>query len=754
MATRPQTSPRGAAAVARFVPLFLAFFLSGASALVYQTAWQRMLGIFGGSDSITAALVVGAFLLGLGLGSLWASVFVDRCSARRAILLFAACEAGIGLCGAASPAYFHDVLLSVLSPLAGGRAAVFGAAFLGMLAPTLLMGLSLPLLSRGVVEEIATSAQRIGALYAVNTLGAGLGAFAAGLWAIGTYGFEGAIYGAAAINLAVGAVAAVAGALAPRGPAHPGTAAGAPASLAAVPWRIWQWGGLVFVSGFLIIALEIVWFRVIGVMAEGNVYTFPIVLGVFLVADAAGIVLGVRVVRRAISPRRLFLALQTAVGLYALASLLAMLGVIGSWPFTETLGSAGALSISAPKAATVLALTVFLVAPPAVLLGMSFPIVQRAVQEDPAVVGQRVGVIQLCNILGNAAGSLVTGLVLLHVLGASGTLRAVGLIALAVTGLLLAEAGTRRLRRQVLAAGAALVAAIAAFPGGAAFWKRIHLVPPSVGSVHAEDRTGIALARLDRQARLFVFGHSQSHLPFQSYHVLLGAVGTLAHPAPKSVLVIGAGLGATPYAAGIDPAVERVRVVELVEPVYAVQDRVLDAGRDAGLAALRADPRYTHVFGDGRRDLAIGGARYDVIEADAILPTTANSGLLYSTEFFALVRANLAPGGIAVQWAPTRRTVATFAAVFPHVVHLKPLDVLLGSDGPIAITPEALRARLDEPAIRDRLAAARLSPDAVASHATSIAATWGPQSPRPASPLNTDLFPRDEYYLNNPPVAD
>lgn len=753
MATRPQTSSRGAAAVAHLVPLFLAFFLSGASALVYQTAWQRMLGIFGGSDSITAALVVGAFLLGLGLGSLWASVFVDRCSPRQAILLFAACEAGIGLCGAASPAYFHDILLNVLSPLAGGRVAVFGAAFFGMLVPTLLMGLSLPLLSRGVVEEIETSAQRIGALYAVNTLGAGLGAFAAGLWAIGTFGFVGAIYGAAAINLAVGAVAAVAGALMPRAPAG-AAAAGASASFGAIPRRIWQWGGLVFVSGFLIIALEIVWFRVIGVIAEGNVYTFPVVLGAFLVADAAGIVLGVRVVRRAISPRRLFLALQTAVGLYALVSLLAVAGVIGGWPFIETLNGTGALGTPAMKALTVLALTAFLVAPPAVLLGMSFPIVQRAVQEDPAVVGQRVGVIQLCNILGNAAGSLVTGLVLLHVLGTSGTMRAVGLIALAVTVLLLAEAGTRRLRTQVLAAGVALVVAIAVFPGGAAFWKAIHQVPPSVGSVHAEDRTGIALARLDPQARLFVFGHSQSHLPFQPYHVLLGAVGPLVHPAPKSVLVIGAGLGATPYAAGIDPRVERVRVVELVEPVYAVQAAVQAAGRDAGLVALRRDPRYTHVFGDGRRDLAIAGARYDVIEADAILPKTGNSGLLYSTEFFALVRANLAPGGIAVQWAPTRRTIATFTSVFPHVVHLKPLDALLGSDGPIAITPESLRARLEEPAIRDRLAAATLTPGDIARFATETAATWGPQSPRPAGAVNTDLFPRDEYYLNNPPDAD
>jgi predicted membrane-bound spermidine synthase len=397
----------------------------------------------------------------------------------------------------------------------------------------------------------------------------------------------------------------------------------------------------------------------------------------------------------------------------------------------------------------VMGVTLVLVVPPALLLGMSFPIVQRAIQEDPALVGQRVSLIQLSNILGNAAGSLVTGLVLLHYLGTSGTLRLIGGMAAGVTLLLLAGHAPVRAKAGALAAGLALFVFAFFFPENDRFWKWVHQVPDSVDTVHAEDRTGVALVRLDPQARLYVFGHSQSHLPFQPYHILLGAVGPLVHSSPKSVLVIGSGLGATPYAAGLSPSVDRVRVVELVEPVYEVQRKLLSTGRDDGLAALLGDKRYEWVAGDGRRDLAGSAALFDVIEADAILPRTAGSGLLYSKEFFELVRSRLAPGGIAVQWAPTQRTVSTFVSVFPHAVLLKPLGVLLGSEEPILFSPQSLLARLREPAIKARLEDAKLTPEQVAEWATTQSALWGPESPRPDSSVNKDLFPRDEYYLNN-----
>jgi spermidine synthase len=727
-----------------------AFFLSGASALVYQIAWQRMLGIFGGSDSLSAALAVGAFLLGLGLGSLWASTFVDRLGHRRALIGFAVCEVGIALFAAASPIFLNDFLLAWLAPMAKSRVLVFTVAFLGMLAPTVLMGLSLPLLARALVRRIETSASRIAILYSLNTFGAGIGAAVAGFVAIGSLGFTATILIAAAINLLVAVAAFAAAAWIEDEPID--AASQQTARPGEVPLHVWRWCGLVFLSGFLIIALEIVWLRVIGTIMEGNVYTFPLVLSVFLVADAVGILIGIRVSRRSPSARALFAGLQGWVTLYALGALLVLYELYaypGTW---AVLGGLGWLTLEARHLVPMISLTILLVAPPAILLGMSFPIVQRAVQEDPGLVGQRVSLIQLFNILGNTAGSLVTGLVLLHVLGTVGTLLVVGAIGLGFVAWLirLRLPGPRRGLTAPLGAAAGLSAMLAVFPVNDAFWNRMHIGAKHEDSraVISEGRSGLALLRhWNEIGILYVFGHLQSTLPFASYHVLLGALGPLTHPDPRSVLVIGSGIGSTPFAAGLDPRTERIRVVELVEPVLGVMRRYADLGHDLGVRRMLDDRRYEFVVGDGRHDLTISEERFDVIEADALLPKSGNSGLLYSEEFFELVRSRLKEGGLAVQWAPTERTVDTFARVFAHVVQVRPFNVLIGSDRPIPFNIDRLSDRLADPAIRQALADARLDAPSLIRHANGVPVHRGPGSAK-GEDVNTDLFPKDEYYLN------
>ncbi|HJQ58430.1 MAG TPA: hypothetical protein VJ890_16090, partial [Vineibacter sp.] len=185
--------------------LLVLFFLSGFSALVYQTAWHRMLGLFGGADSVSAAIVVGAFLLGLGIGSLAAGLYADRLSRRRALLLFAVCELGIAAFAALSPWLFHDVVYGGLAAMAVSRLSVFLVVFAALLWPTFLMGCSLPLLGKAIVQDIAGSARQIGWLYGINTFGAGIGALAAGWLIIGHLGYAGAVYVAAVLNVIVAA---------------------------------------------------------------------------------------------------------------------------------------------------------------------------------------------------------------------------------------------------------------------------------------------------------------------------------------------------------------------------------------------------------------------------------------------------------------------------------------------------------------------------------------------------------------------
>ena len=161
----------------------------------------------------------------------------------------------------------------------------------------------------------------------------------------------------------------------------------------------------------------------------------------------------------------------------------------------------------------------------------------------------------------------------------------------------------------------------------------------------------------------------------------------------------------------LHPATERVRVIEIVAPVIdtlrALRRRRRQVGRRQPARRIR---KFEVVVADGRHALALDNDRYDVIEADAILPKTALSGLLNSQEFFQQVRAKLAPGGIYVQWAPTERSIDTFRSVFPYVTMVHP--AMLGSDRPIPYSRDKILALLERPEIDAHLAAARDRPRA------------------------------------------
>jgi spermidine synthase len=302
-----------------------------------------------------------------------------------------------------------------------------------------------------------------------------------------------------------------------------------------------------------------------------------------------------------------------------------------------------------------------------------------------------------------------------------------------------------------LAGGLALV--LVTFPTGLDFWSRLHATKPGERVLLSEDRTGIALLRHREEtntAGLYIGGHQQSNVPFHVMHGTLGFLGVLVHPDPKTVLVVGHGAGGTPYGAGVNPSVKTVRVVEIVEPVYRVMEHYRYLVRRVAVDRVLSDERYERRVGDARHVLLTTPERYDVVEADAMYPRTSNSGMLYSIEYFRQVRARLRHRGIAVQWAPTPRVVNSFLAVFPHVVQLTDLRILLGSDRPINFDLEALTRRFqDDPAVRAALEAAEWNIDEIAKFVgTSQVKVWQPNSARPQGDVNTDLFPRDEFYLN------
>jgi hypothetical protein len=751
----------------RMFRLHAAFFCTGFAALLCQIVWQRMLGIFAGSDTISAALIVGAFLTGLGLGSILGAKMADRLAAHSALQAFVLCELGVAAFALLSKPFLYDLLAIRLAGVADSPGAVFAICFAGLVLPTTLMGASLPLLSRAIATSLDTLAGEVGRLYGVNTLGAGLGALAGGWLILGNFGFAGALVLAAALEILGAALAASllhsrrghratvpqpvgAAVVPPTRRVMAGTATHQPDRVGGLG----QWCLLVFLSGYVIVALEIIWVRLLGQAGQYHAYLFPTVLGVFLLADGLGMAAAARLVRDMRDPRPAFFKAQGGGFVLAAALILALWIASEVWPvsfaFSPERERTGPLSLVATTLATLA-----VVGPPSFLIGMTFPFVQRAVQQDLASVGARVGWVQLANIAGNAVGSVLTGLVTLHLLGTVGSLRLLAALSLALLlGWLLIAGGRRRATEAALAVACAVL--LVAMPSDGAFWRRLHAPQPGVPTAWAEDRSGVAFWRDGARTPgaipgpFFIAGYAQGYVPFLSLHMLLGALGPLLHPDPQRALLIGVGSGGTPWGAIVSPATREVHAIEIVGPVLDVLGELARAQPVSAAAALMADPRLRLERGDGRRSLARGTERYDVIEADAILPTGSHSGLLYSREFMQLVRQRLARGGLYVQWAPTWRVVDTFTAVFPHAVLLRPAHILIGSDHPIHFDADALMARLRDPAVMAHMqrgnAGARPDLTPLIAGPPLI---WRAGDPRGTDVL-TDMFPRDEFFMNNP----
>ena len=393
---------------------------------------------------------------------------------------------------------------------------------------------------------------------------------------------------------------------------------------------------------------------------------------------------------------------------------------------------------------------------------------QKAIQHRSSLIGWRLGLVQLANIMGNTAGAVVTGLVILRYVGVSGAFHLVGLLAcLALLALVLVRRPGGILGRPVRllghavrlarwpalsAMGAALLVLLAALPGNARLWSGLHGTPRGKEAIVRSGEAGVAVLRpTGRGYILFVNGAFQAHLepplPLQTREPIseaLGAIGPLVHPAASSALLIGYGAGNTVFNLGAGPAMARIRVVELARPVIEAMRAV---AQSSGFPIARepfADPRIERVIADGRHVLFTEPERYDIIVAETIAPHTAGSNLLFSKEFFEEARRRLKPGGLAVQWAATPRTVATFVSVFPYALRLN--GVLLGSDRPIDLDWSRIGKELGGPPGQVVLRSG-VAPEALLAYLRSGPQDrWSPGDPRPDIPVNTDLHPRDEFY--------
>ena len=759
----------------------LIFFASGFAALVYQIVWQRLLVIFAGSDVHSATIIVAAFMAGLGCGNLAGAQLADRLPARLNLAAFAAAELAIAAFGFFSADLYYRLLYQRFAHLALGVEARAAMLFVSLLWPTFFMGVSLPLLAKALTTRIQQAARITGSLYACNTAGAAAGAFVATWSLLPAFGLERTLQISAGINVlaAIGAVPLLARAGRQVAVNHDAvardaetTAGDATGTREPLRVRFAAWAAIYAMSGFLALSLEIVWFRLLGVMLKSTASTFGTLLSIYLTGIGAGAAIGTQLLRRTREPAHWFFVFQAAIAVYAGVAVALLVAGVGRWSGLAWLSSyfatyepmdaraamhqlAGWLSgggtLPSQFLLLYLMLPAALILPPTLLMGASFPLLMKAVQTDLARLGRRIGGLLTANIAGSALGSIVTGWVSLGWFGSAGTLRllvAVGAL-FPLAGLALA-ARTRHRRRAALYAAivAASVVTLLSMPSGAALWATFHGATPPFVNV-GEDGSGTSVLRTvpGREPGVVVFanGVGQSWIPYGGIHTVLGALPAFIHPHPRSAAVIGLGSGDTLFGLAGRQELERITCVEIIRPQLATLGDLLERWRYPGLVEILNDPRIAHVYGDGRMHVRLAPQPYDIIEADALRPTSAYSGLLYSDAYFSLIRDRLAPGGLAVSWSPTARVHNTFVSVFPHVVSYG--DIVIGSNQPIAFDADSVRRRLQDPRARSHYARAFVDiGPLVDGYLARTPRVFGPHDDRSAfADINTDLFPKDEF---------
>ena len=652
------------------------FFLSGATGLIYELLWVRVLYQSFGSTIQSVTTVVAAYMGGLGLGAWLLGRIADR--SPRPAVLYGWLEIAIGVFGIVSPlvlGFAHWVYIGTAGALALGAGASvalrFGLAALVLLIPTTLMGGTLPVLTRAMMgEDRGLLKSSLGRLYGLNTLGAMTGTALAGFCLIEFVGVRASLWGTAALNLAIGTAAI----LFARGQASPDPARepGEAPVLTHDPFRTLALV-LLGLTAFASLLNEIAWTRVLIMVVGGSTYAFTLILLVFLL----GIGLGSVIVARRGMPRA-----DTAAAA-GLAQGVAGVGAAGLFIFFGFLPSyiIAVFQIADLSAASRLLLmgvavgAVVLI--PAIGMGMTFPLLADLTARRREARAADVGAAYALNTIGSILGAVLTGFVLVVALGTQVTLRvglivngiaALALAILAARGIAEGSADDRRLRVRVLTAGAlgmaALVAALAA-PGWST--RLIDLGP-----------TIYARQRMDQAARRAFLTHSGvRQLAFREgpnatvsvwegeagrslrvngkvdgsdrgdmdTQVMLGLAPAVARPGAQSAFVIGYGTGVTARVLAAVPGMTRVKVAEL-EPSVLQMDTLFLGVNDGVLAR----PNVRVVIDDARSALQLDRARYDLIVSEPSNPWVAGVATLYTQEFFGIVRARLADDGVFCQW--------------------------------------------------------------------------------------------------------
>lgn len=675
-------------AARRHLPLLLILFVvSGLCALVYEIVWFQLLQSVVGSTAVSLGVLLATFMGGMCLGSLALPRVVSP--QRHPLRVYAALELGIGVIGVATLFFVPMVgrlYTAIVGPTLGSVLMRGLVCAICLLPPTMLMGATLPAVARWI-QATPRGVSWLGLLYGANTVGAVFGGVLAGFYLLRAYDISTATMLAAGLN---GAIALVAWLVAQRTRTNALTAS-APVGTAPIARGAWVVYVAIGLSGASALGAEVVWTRLLSLLFGGTVYTFAMILAVFLTGLGAGSAAGSWLARRTRQPRLTLGWVQLLQTLAIAWAALMIARVLPYWPVNPSLSPSLWFNMHLD-----LTRAMWVVLPAAMLWGASFPLAIASVARPDCDSGRLVGRVYAANTVGAIIGSLAFSLVLIPrvgtrashqiLIGASAVAAVVLFATLAVgQGRVAAITVPRRTSRMVAAfstAAAGIIAVVAimrvadipglliAYGRYAVTWlDQVDILYTGEGM-----NSSIAVSRmLSTGARQFhVAGKVEASSLPQDMRLqrMLGHVPAMLHPAPQSALVVGFGAGVTAGSLVVHPDVKRLVICE-IEPLI---PRVMGEWFREENHDVLNDDRVELVYDDARNYVLTTRETFDVITSDPMHPWVKGAASLYTREYFETLRAHLNPGGVVSQWVPlyesnldaVKSEIATFFEVFPN----------------------------------------------------------------------------------------
>ncbi len=655
--------------MAFLVPVLL-YFVSGFCGLVYEIVWSRMLVLVMGNTTYATSTILAAFMAGLSLGSFYWGRKIDSLKSQP-LFIFGILEIMVGV----SALLLYFAIQSVV-PLevivvkwaseshTGGVLVRFVFSFILLCMPTFFMGGTFAVIGKHLVGDRPSAGPPSALLYGVNTLGALLGAFLTGFFLIAYWGHFHVLLFACVLNLFIGGCAIVITRIAPKSdqvPAAKREKAKAPKRKAlTLPKTTLRLILLaIFIAGFATMAYQVLWTRLLILVIDNSVYSFTSIVMLFLGGIALGSLLAIPLFRKEKHLIPTFALLQMA---FAVSAYLVPFFVHPGQVPGETRYDAFLLD-RLPMFALV----------PALLSGALLPLAIQIYQKKATGTGVRLGGIYGLNTLGCVLGAIAVSFWLIPKLGFRNTMLFLPGICLLVGSLVAVGSMKRHFSIPVVAAAIVLAVLGTIWMPADYFKNKYAQIEPGSRLIYYKESTSVTATIFDRpdgNRVLYLNGIPEvdtSQLSIMTFR-LMGALPNLLHPDPRSALMITFGAGVTSGTTAqfvdtvdsVDLAAQAPRISTYFKPVN---------------QSIHTNPKLSLVADDARHFLLHTDKAYDIIVSDATHPRVYDSWVLFTQEFYHLVKSILARDGIFCQWVPFHglhpdrymAIIQTFSKVFPHV---------------------------------------------------------------------------------------